>query len=265
MDKKVKLVIAEENAVERQRLEDCFYNESMIELVGTASNGEQVLEMVERFRPDVLLMDIILPKLDGIAVLERLHRIDTQGTCSVIILSALTKEPFVIRAMDAGAKYFMAKPFNPDIIKARVIECGKGMLPRKSYAALSGSRFEPMGTSVLKSRDEKISTIFITIGIPAHIKGYQFLREAIKLVADNPDVINRITKELYPTIARKFDTTPSKVERAIRQAIEVAWTRGKIDNINQIFGFNVYTRNDKPTNGEFIALVADKLSLEKSA
>ena len=113
--------------------------------------------------------------------------------------------------------------------------------------------------------EKDVTGLIHEIGVPAHIKGYQFLREAIKMVADNPDLINRITKELYPGIAKRFDTTPSKVERAIRHAIEVAWTRGKIDNINQIFGFNVYGRNEKPTNGEFIALVADKLVLEKSA
>lgn len=260
MDRKIKLVIAEENGAERQRIEACFAGESSVEIVGTASNGDQVLEMVERYRPDVLLTDIIMPGLDGIAILERLHRKNID--CNVFVLSALTKETFVIRAMEAGAKYFMAKPFNPDVLRARVLECG-GFTPAKKVPVMSENRFE--APRAVRSRDEKISTIFITIGIPAHIKGYQFLREAIKLVADNPDIINRITKELYPTIARKFDTTPSKVERAIRHAIEVAWTRGKIDNINQIFGFNVYSHNDKPTNGEFIALVADKLALEKSA
>lgn len=116
-----------------------------------------------------------------------------------------------------------------------------------------------------KSVDERISTMFITMGIPAHIKGYTFLREAVKMVIGNPDIINRITKELYPGIARTYDTSASKVERAIRHAIEVAWTRGKIENINDIFGYNVYTRNDKPTNGEFIALIADKLMLENAA
>ena len=116
-----------------------------------------------------------------------------------------------------------------------------------------------------KSVDEKISTMFITMGIPAHIKGYTFLREAVKMVINNPDIINRITKELYPGIAKTYDTSASKVERAIRHAIEVAWTRGKIENINDIFGYNVYTRNDKPTNGEFIALIADKLIMENAA
>lgn len=113
--------------------------------------------------------------------------------------------------------------------------------------------------------DEEITSIFLTIGIPAHIKGYHFLREGVKMVMENHDLINSITKELYPGIAKQFNTTASKVERAIRHAIEVAWTRGRIEKINQIFGYNIYTKNDKPTNGEFIALMADKLSMERSA
>jgi len=116
-----------------------------------------------------------------------------------------------------------------------------------------------------RNLEERITSIFLTIGIPAHIKGYHFLREAIKMVVENNDIINRITKELYPGIAKKFNTTPSKVERAIRHSIDVAWSRGKVENINQLFGYTVYDKNDKPTNGEFIALVADKLSMEYSA
>ena len=133
------------------------------------------------------------------------------------------------------------------------------MMPARSHT------LTPASAAETRSIDEKISSVFITIGIPAHIKGYHFLREAIKMVVENPDIINRITKELYPGIAKRFNTSPSKVERAIRHAIEVAWTRGRIDNINQVFGYNVYNKNDKPTNGEFIALIADKLIIEKSA
>ena len=116
--------------------------------------------------------------------------------------------------------------------------------------------------SAVKSLDEKITSVFLSVGIPAHIKGYHFLREAIRMVYYKPELISKITKELYPGIAKRFQTSASKVERAIRHAIEVAWTRGKIENINQIFGYNIYSKNDKPTNGEFIALVADKLIME---
>ena len=116
-----------------------------------------------------------------------------------------------------------------------------------------------------KSLDERITSIFLSIGIPAHIKGYQFLKEAIKIVIKEPEMINGITKQLYPAIAQNFETSPSKVERAIRHAIEVAWNRGRIENLNTIFGYHIYTKNDKPTNGEFIALIADRLTLEVPA
>lgn len=149
----------------------------------------------------------------------------------------------------------MAKPVNNDILRERIIEFGTGS---KAGAAKQSAGYN----SRQKSLDEKLANIFITVGIPAHIKGYQFLREAIKMAIDNPDIINSITKKLYPGIADKFNTSASKVERAIRHAIEVAWNRGKIENINSIFGIKIYSPNDKPTNGEFIALLADKMIME---
>lgn len=136
------------------------------------------------------------------------------------------------------------------------------MLAPAATVAAPREEMHKVSSRVNRSLDERIANIFISVGIPAHIKGYQFLREAIKMAVDTPDIINNITKKLYPSIADKFDTSSSKVERAIRHAIEVAWNRGKIENINSIFGIKVYTANDKPTNGEFIALVADKMILE---
>jgi len=197
-----------------------------------------------------------MPQLDGFGVMEYLveHNIMPE----VIVISALTQENFIFRALNLGAKYYIAKPFESENIKNRirdVISLKKGTTP------LNLKQDNRASTSL----DEKISSVFISIGIPAHIKGYHFLREAVKMVVENPDSINRITKELYPGIARKFTTSSSKVERAIRHAIEVAWTRGKIENINELFGFKVYGKNDKPTNGEFIALIADKLTLENLA
>ena len=191
--------------------------------------------------PDVLLLDIVMPRLDGYGVLERLP--STQRT---IVMSALSASSFISKAIDLGARYYMMKPFRFEQLDARITETMRE----------SGVRVRN------KSLEEKITNIFITVGIPAHIKGYQFLREAIKMAIDNPDVINSITKRLYPEVARRFDTSPSKVERAIRHAIEVAWNRGKIENINSLFGVRVYNHNEKPTNGEFIALVADKMLLE---
>ena len=144
----------------------------------------------------------------------------------------------------------MIKPFNVEVLKSRILDVLNSSTS-KNFLVLKN-----------KNLEEKITNIFITVGIPAHIKGYQFLREAIKMAIDNPDIINIITKKLYPSIAEKFETSSSKVERAIRHAIEVAWNRGKIENINALFGVKVYSNNEKPTNGEFIALVADKMLLE---
>jgi len=137
--------------------------------------------------------------------------------------------------------------------------------PATAHRSVSASAVPPQRLVRHGSLDDKITNIFITVGIPAHIKGYHFLREAIKMAIDNPEIINNITKKLYPEVAGKFSTTPSKVERAIRHAIEVAWTRGKIENLNALFGYNIYGKNDKPTNGEFIALVADKLLMEEQS
>ena len=150
----------------------------------------------------------------------------------------------------------MNKPFSMDTLYQRLLDFfDLRKLDIQKQPALVRS----------KSLDERITSIFLSIGIPAHIKGYQFLKEAIKLVIKKPEIINSITKQLYPSIARNFETSPSKVERAIRHAIEVAWNRGRIENLNTIFGYNIYTKNDKPTNGEFIALIADRLMLEESA
>ena len=149
----------------------------------------------------------------------------------------------------------MAKPYKPELVFTRLKEI---LTDVKQTSKIN----QNSNRILSRALDEKISNIFITVGIPAHIKGYQFLREAIKMAIDNPEIINSITKKLYPSIAVRFDTTPSKVERAIRHAIEVAWNRGKIENINTLFGIKVYSNNEKPTNGEFIALVADKMLLE---
>ncbi len=249
---KKKILVVDDSQEVRERLSRLLEKMPEVELIGTAINGMNALEMIERLKPHIVLLDIIMPQLDGFGVMEYLseHNIMPE----VIIISALAQENFVFRALNLGARYFIAKPFDDEGVCNRIkdiISMSRGVLPLKTEQRLPHS-----------SLDEKISSVFISIGIPAHIKGYHFLREAVKMVVESPDSINRITKELYPGIARKFSTSSSKVERAIRHAIEVAWTRGKIENINELFGFKVYGKNDKPTNGEFIALIADKLTLE---
>ena len=218
-----------------------------IEIVGSSNDGIVAINEITNLKPDVVVLDIVLANLDGFMLIERIKNINNYNP-KILVTSSLCHEGFVSKALSMGVSMYINKPCSLENVLSSVIEVynrAETILPKQNRVL-----------------DEKISNIFITVGIPAHIKGYQFLREAIKMAIDTPDIINSITKKLYPAIAQKFDTSASKVERAIRHAIEVAWNRGKIENINSIFGLKVYTSNEKPTNGEFIALVADKMILE---
>jgi len=208
--------------------------------------GKDARKNIENNAVDVIVTEAVMEGEDGFALLE------TYKNCKFVVSSDLKSEVFVLHAMELGAAYYLVKPVDVNLLRQRILQTaqGGGKLRRK--------------TAMEKSLDERISNIFVSVGIPAHIKGYQFLREGIKLAVNDPPIINSITKSLYPTIAEKYDTTSSKVERAIRHAIEVAWNRGKIENINSLFGVKVYTSAEKPTNGEFIALLADKMLLEST-
>ena len=212
------------------------------EIVATASDGDAGIKAFNALRPDVVVLDLVMPIRDGYSFMENVHK----GSSKIIVLSALSQDAFINRAVSVGADYYLVKPCSVKTLQSKIEE----ITHRKRENRID------------KAIEERITNIFITVGIPAHIKGYQFLREAIKMAVDNPEVINSITKKLYPQVAMRFDTSASKVERAIRHAIEVAWNRGKIENINNLFGVRVYNHNEKPTNGEFIALVADKMLLE---
>ena len=239
---KIRAMLCDDNEEFTAAAKAHFATSDKIELIDTAVNGKDVLEKLETVRPDVLLLDLVMPTLDGFAVLERVNK----GSMKIIVVSALSQDTFIAKAMSLGADFYMMKQVSFNVLDERIVEAVNTKRP----------------TARNRSMDEKISNIFITVGIPAHIKGYQYLREAIKMTIDSPDIINSITKKLYPEVAEHFNTSPSKVERAIRHAIEVAWNRGKIENINTLFGVRVYNHNEKPTNGEFIALVADKMLLE---
>ncbi|MCL2598721.1 MAG: sporulation transcription factor Spo0A [Firmicutes bacterium] len=240
------------------------------EIVGIASDGQTGLNIINETKPDIVVTDIVMPKFDGYWLLEKVSSIHK---IKIIVLSALARDAFIAKAIDLGADEYVLKPYdiNQLVAKMQIVE-GKPVVSvgknTQEVGALYSQKEEPSFQNKLVRNgknykvDEKISNIFITVGIPAHIKGYQFLREAIKLTIDNPEIINSITKKLYPMIAGKYETSASKVERAIRHAIEVAWNRGRIENINTLFGVKVYTQNDRPTNGEFIALIADKMLLE---
>ena len=224
---------------------DYFKNNENFEYLGASFDGQKVVEDVLAQKPDVLVMEVMLSNLDGFAVLEKIRSLKEEMP-KVFFISNLSHSGFVTKAVQSGASYFMVKPVSPENLENRIEE------------VLNNGR----SSNSNRQLDEKISNIFISIGIPAHIKGYQFLREAVKLAVEEPEIIGSITKKLYPTIAERFETSSSKVERGMRHAIEVAWNRGKIENINNIFGLKIYNRNEKPTNGELIALIADKMIMD---
>lgn len=245
---KTKLILADEDQNILEELQRTF-TEDKYEIVATTPDGEDLIKLINEHNPDVVIMDIVLRSLDGFKVLEKMKGTKTK----FIVQSALSMDGFINKAITLGAAYYCIKPFDTATLRDRL----------EDIVSPAGAQSKVFFNSKTPNYiEEKITNIFITVGIPAHIKGYQFLREAIKLAIANPEIINSITKKLYPTIAEKYDTSASKVERAIRHAIEVAWNRGKIENINNLFGIKVYSSNEKPTNGEFIALVADKMLIE---
>ncbi len=266
--KKIKVMLLDNNEQMRSTIKDYLSKDEKIVIAKELDSAEDALKFVEAEAVDIIISDIILPNIDGYSFLEKLNELKLAKKPKVIILSALSSDAFIQKALMLGADYYMVKPCELSVLKERVEEFAKNNF--SSVAANAGSenkvnnQIARMGVRSPRNKmlEEKITNIFITVGIPAHIKGYQFLREAIKMAIDNPEIINSITKKLYPSIAERFETSASKVERAIRHAIEVAWNRGKIENINALFGIRVYSNNEKPTNGEFIALVADKMLIE---
>ena len=259
--KKIKLMVVDDSEEFINNVKESYLDDETVDIIATAENGIDAITKIQNFCPDVVVLDLVMPEVDGFGVLAGIDYAKMNKKPNFIIASQLTGDNFINKAISLGASYYLVKPVNMTMLKERVKEFGGLSAPKKN-SSFEDKLVEQALKRSQRTLDEKLSNIFITVGIPAHIKGYQFLREAIKMAIDSPDIINSITKKLYPSIANKFDTSPSKVERAIRHAIEVAWNRGKIENINNIFGIKIYTANDKPTNGEFIALLADKMIME---
>ena len=255
MDKKINIVLADDSPDVRCAIALALDTVKDIDIVAQCENGEQVISVLKSQQVDILVLDIIMPYLDGFGVLEKI--IDEKIPMpEIIVLSCVGSSEVVRRMMQLGARYYMVKPFRSELLIKRIRCIANGTTGNRGHQGMHRQ------IESAQSLDETITGIFLTIGIPAHIKGFQYLRKAVKMVMQKPTMMSAITKELYPGVALAFDTSASKVERAIRHAIEIAWNREKIDNINQIFGYNIYSKNDKPTNGEFIALVADKLSVD---
>jgi two-component system response regulator (stage 0 sporulation protein A) len=253
----IRIAIAEDNDELRICMAQYFQKQQDISLIGEASNGLDILKVLQEKQADVLLLDMIMPTLDGFGVLNHLQRMPPEKRPRVIAVTALGRDDFIRRAVELGVVYYMIKPIDLPALLERIRDVAQNQPPLQA----DGRFLSAPGQSL----EDRISNLFLAMGIPAHIKGYQYLREAIKLVIETPAMIGGITKELYPAIARRFGTSSSKVERAIRHAIEVAWSRGRVDTLNKAFGCEVAQPDEKPTNGEFIALIADKLSLEHSA
>lgn len=269
MHNKITVTIADDNQEFAKMICKSLNDQDDIEVVGMASNGKEAVDMILSKEPDVALLDVIMPQLDGIGVLEKLFSIPIKKKPKCIMLSAVGQDTITQKAIAMGAEYYMVKPFELETLAKRIREINEGCEAVGQNVTLREIKSPYIVVSTAKTPETleaQVTNLIHEVGVPAHIKGYQYLREAITLAVNDIDIINSITKMLYPTLARKFKTTPSRVERAIRHAIEVAWTRGKMDVNNSMFGNTVSATKGKPTNSEFIAMIADKLRLEmKSA
>ncbi|EKN64052.1 sporulation transcription factor Spo0A [Schinkia azotoformans] len=261
MHKKIKVCLVDDNRELVSLLEEYLSNQDDIEVIGVAYNGQECLNLLEEYDPDVLVLDIIMPHLDGLAVLERMRDLNKSSFPNVIMLTAFGQEDVTTKAVELGASYFILKPFDMENLVNHIRQVSGKATTFVKRPVVTRSAVEPKA----KSLDANITSIIHEIGVPAHIKGYLYLREAISMVYSDIELLGSITKVLYPDIAKKYNTTASRVERAIRHAIEVAWSRGNIDSISNLFGYTVSMSKAKPTNSEFIAMVADKLRLEHMA
>ena len=250
MDHQTTVLIADSSEEFCGALTSALQRADGFQVVGTAGDGEQAIRLIQERKPEVLVLDLMLSKQDGISVLKAVSNLDRKPV--TLATSAFVTGYVSAAAAGLGVRYLMLKPCDMNVLVERLEEIRGGESPR--YPAprrTDKTNIETMVTNIIHE-----------IGVPAHIKGYQYLREAIIIAVDDMDVINAITKVLYPQVAKTFQTTPSRVERAIRHAIEVAWDRGDLDTLQSFFGYTVSNTKGKPTNSEFIALIADRLQLQ---
>lgn len=268
MDEKIKVLIADDNNEFAVTLTNYLKKEEDMEVIGYAKDGNEAYEKIVETKPDIVLLDVIMPHLDGLGVLEKLAETEMEKMPLCIILSAVGQDKITQKAISLGAQYYIVKPFDINVLVKRIKEL-KNFQPGQYKSGFISREIKSQYIDIAPEKKKKqenlealVTNVIHEVGVPAHIKGYQYLREAIMMVINNTDVINQITKQLYPDIASKYKTTPSRVERAIRHAIEVAWGRGEQAAVENIFGYTVSAAKGKPTNSEFIAMIADKLRLE---
>lgn len=261
MKERISVLIADDNKSFVKEIQNYLQTQADMSIVGVAYDGNEAYEMIRETTPDIVLLDMIMPNLDGLGVLRKLNATLVDRRPCIIMHSIAGNERNMQLATDMGADYFLLKPQTPEYIAEVIRDFSNAVLPVTFINNISET------TSVVEPKEitdlETIVTKTIhELGIPAHIKGYQYIRTAIMMVVDNMDLLNYITKALYPSIAKKYSTTSSRVERAIRHSIEVAWSRGDPDKLEEVFGYTVQNGKGKPTNSEFIAMVADKIRLQ---
>jgi two-component system, response regulator, stage 0 sporulation protein A len=288
MQKPIRVLLADDNREFIEVLKEYITRQEDFQLVGVAYHGNEALELIYREQPDLVVLDIIMPHLDGLGVLEKLQS-DIQKP-HVIILTAFGQESMTQRAVQLGADYFILKPFDLETLGKRIRQLQGAELSTNinsnflgsssagtSSSGMSSSSISSVGSSSFnmnsnttnnspsntRNLEVEVTRMIHQMGVPAHVKGYQYLRDAIVSVVQEVSLLGAVTKELYPMIADKYNTTPSRVERAIRHAIELAWDRGNIEFMNRFFGYTINVDRGKPTNSEFIAMVADKLRMSK--
>ncbi len=277
-----------------ESLKDYFDELNDISLTKVLHDGLETVDYLKENDPDVLLLDIVMPNLDGIGVLKTIRSQDPSKKTKIIIVSALGQERITRKALDLGADFFVVKPFDFPMLADRIREemrddteiksfsedrpfFTNGSADKNFYPSLSAGTFgvpsgfyrEPILQEANQplsagdpSLERTVSRLLHDMGVPAHIKGYLYLKEGISLIYQNVEMIGAITKEVYPRIAEKFATSPTRVERAIRHAIEVSWNRGQLEFLHEVFGYTINMKKGKPTNGEFMAMLADKIRMD---
>jgi len=257
MTKKVKIIVAEDNRNLCQILQEFIQRDDSFELAGVAYNGLEAWELIQKHDPDLIIMDLVMPNLDGLEILERINNRTSVPRPKTIMLTAFGHETLTHQAMVMGVDYFILKPFDLEILGKRIKTLTQDLEMSTPQFNQTCSSIATAGKGVNISVE--VTSMMHQLGIPAHVKGYQYIRDAILMVIDDVSLLGAVTKELYPAIAKKYNTAPSRVERGIRHAIELAWERGHMETLKRIFGYSMNIERQKPTNSEFIALLADKL------
>lgn len=271
MSNSISVLLADDSREFVEVVKDYLEKEDDIKIAGVAYDGNEAFEMIMTTKPDVVLLDMIMPRVDGLGVLEKLQNVELEKRPICMMLTGVGQEKATQKAVALGAEYYMLKPLELTTLSDRIRQFSNKDKPSHKVRPLKTSRLDVQPKTVTARRQKPIDTrdleavvtgIIHEVGIPAHIKGYQFIRSAIIMAVENMEVINSITKQLYPELAKMYRTTPSRVERAIRHSIEVAWNRGKSETMEELFGYTISSSKGKPTNSEFIAMIADRIRLQ---